>query len=74
MEIWARSERAQRTENEFERRPHPLRDSKKGRKVAVTAEKSISAVVGTCGVRMHPLSGSHMMGATERAVWARALA
>ena len=55
----------QTTENEFERRPHPLRDSKKGRKVAVAAEKSISAVVGTCGVRRYPLSGSHMMGATE---------
>ena len=35
--------------------------------VAAT-EKSISAIVGTCGVRNYPLSGSHMMGATESGV------
>ena len=44
---------------------HFERGQEEERKMVVATEKSISAIVGTCGVRRYLLSDSHIMGATE---------
>ena len=59
---------ARRVRGGLEPRLLTSREAKKRRKLVAATEKSISAVVGTCGVRNYPLSGSHMMGATESGV------